>query len=76
MVADKRIAEWLSISLPTFYRWRKCRLLTRRPRSVDEAKEMLVRIAAARDSAAFARPNGRFGRTRLDAIAEFLGDPQ
>lgn len=72
--ADKCIADWLRMSLPTLYRWRRAGLLPHRPDSEAEALAMLDQIEAARDRAAFARPRGLVGRTRLDAIAQGLGD--
>jgi len=76
MTADKRIAAWLNVSMTTYYRWRRSGLLPRRPGSPAEALEMLARIEAAHDAAAFDRPLGRLGRTRLDAVAKALGDRQ
>lgn len=70
---DKRIADWLDVSLPTYYRWRKEGLLPRRPGSAAEAREMRALIEAARDAAAFARLPGRRGRTRITAVAQALG---
>ena len=72
--ADKRIAKWLGVSLATYYRWRKVGLLPRRPGSAAEALEMLARIEAAGDAAAFAWPRGRPGRTWLYTVAQVLGD--
>lgn len=74
--ADKRIAEWLGISLPTYYRWRRAGLLPRRPDSASAAQEMRASIDAARDFAVFGRPPGRPGRTRLEKVAQALGKKQ
>jgi predicted site-specific integrase-resolvase len=70
---DKRIAEWLGVSLATYYRWRGAGLLPRRPKSVEEAREMRAGIDAARDQAAFGRSSRRSGRTGLEAVAHVLG---
>jgi len=74
MLSDKRIAGWLKISLASFYRHLAIGLLWRRPRSPEEAKEMLRKIDMARDNATRMRPKGMTGRTPLDAIVKALGD--
>lgn len=73
-VSDTRIACWLGLSPATYYRWRAAGLLPCQPRSAEEAREMRARVEAARDCAAFNRPPGLLGRTRLDDIAHELGD--
>ena len=70
--ADKGIAAWLCIGMTTYYRWRQTGLLPRRPRTEAEAQEMLAKIEAARDTAAFSRLHGKLGRTRLDAIKQAM----
>lgn len=70
---DKRIAEWLGVSMPTYYRWRRAGLLPRRPESVSAALEMRARIDEARDAAVFVRPPGQQGRTRLATVAKAFG---
>jgi hypothetical protein len=74
--SDKCIANWMSMSLTTLYRWRAVGLLPHRPRSKAEALAMLSQIEAARDAATFARPQGQVGRTRLDSIHKVRGNQQ
>jgi hypothetical protein len=69
---DKRIANWLGLSIQGFYRWRHAGLLPRRPRSAQEAHAMLEKIAAARDAALLGRPPNRIGRTSLEEVAHAL----
>lgn len=69
---DKRIAAWLGISIPTFYRWRRAGLLPRRPRSVEEAKALLDHVDAARDASPLRRARETTGRPRLEEVASLL----
>jgi len=73
---DKRIADWLQVSIATYYRWRKAGLLPLRPIAREEAAEMRRRIDAARDYATCARQLGQRGRTSLVLAAKILGDCQ
>jgi hypothetical protein len=72
-VSDTRIAQWMSVSPATLYRWREAGLLPCRPSSAEEARQLRVRIDAAWDIAAFRRSPGRSGRTPLEAVARELG---
>ena len=72
-VSDTRIAQWMSVSPATLYRWREAGLLTCRPSSAEEARQVRARIDAARDLAAFRRSPGHPGRTSLEAVALELG---
>ena len=69
---DKLIADWLGVSLPTFYRWRDAGLLPIRPDSALAGLEIRARINKARDKAAFDRRPGQVGRTPLSAVAQVL----
>lgn len=71
---DKQIAQWLGVSLPTYYRWRSAGLLSRRPESSSVAREMRTRIDAALETAIVLRPSGMLGRTTLEAVVKALGD--
>ncbi len=73
MTSDKRIADWLNVSIATLYRWREAGLLPRRPKCREEAEVMRRRIDAAKDDAILARKRGQSGRTSLNAVVQALG---
>lgn len=79
MIADKVIIAWLSdvsianggsnIPPSRFYRWLSAGVLPRRPRTKEDAAQLLRRIDEARDKALIRRPRGLRGRLPLAAIA-------
>lgn len=71
-MSDKQIVSWLQTSPATFYRWLKLGLIPRRPRSLEEAQEMLCKIYLAKDHATCTRPNGMSGRTSINAVVNAL----
>lgn len=71
-MSDKQIVGWLETSPATFYRWLKLGLIPQRPRSLDEAQEMLFKIYLAKDHATRMRPNGMPGRTSIEAVISAL----